>query len=123
MRTKLCPFCKQWIQLPLRRADLAFADHKRECDPAGYRRQREYAAELLGDPPPTDEELEREARKPAPRPSDDETMVRVGLGTISVSNADRARIARWYDKRGYAKRGEVQAWAHEVIRRALKELD
>lgn len=122
MRSKQCPFCKQWVSLPLRRPDSAFVEHKRECDPAGYRHQREYAAELLGDPPPTDEDLARESRKSTSRLSDDETMVRVWLGTIDISNADRARLARVLGRQGYAKRAEIKEWVSVVVARALKEL-
>lgn len=122
MRSKQCPFCKQWISLPLRRPEAAFDDHKRACNPDGYKHQREYAAELLGETPPTEEELLAEAKRREPRDTSEDT-IKVGLGTLEIMNRDRLRIGRYFDKRGYATRAEVKIWVAEVIRHALRELD
>lgn len=48
MGSKQCPFCKQWITLPIRRDQEAFEKHKKQCDPVGYARQQEAKRELLG---------------------------------------------------------------------------
>lgn len=123
MRSKQCPFCKQWIQLPFRLTESAFDDHKRACNPDGYRHQRELKAELLGETPPTEEELLAEAKRREVRDTSEDT-IRVGLGTLEIMNRDRARIAqRYFDKRGHATRAEIKVWVQETIRRALKELD